>query len=110
MYAEGEPCKKIWIILEGEVKIEKRVNIAHKNAHDDTLVLNLLHNKVNEKIDCENVETTQFFLQTLSKGQIIGLEDPNLKEANYITSAIVSSQTCDFYSCDREAFLKIVAA
>lgn len=32
MYAEGELCKKIWIILDGEVKIEKRVNIAHKNA------------------------------------------------------------------------------
>lgn len=68
MYAEGEPCKKVWVILDGEVKIEKRVNIAHKNAQDDTLVLNLLHNKATEKTTDENVETTLFYLQTLGKG------------------------------------------
>lgn len=111
IYNEGDQCKYLYLIRQGEVQISTKVTLPNKENEQREDFVKILEDPSQGRKSAHMVETavdskTHVF-GTVSAGFILGLEEAVLgKRLVHNTSAICISQKLKVYKIEREVFVQ----
>ena len=120
MYSQGSKPTEVYFIFDGEVSFQSKMSLSFCTDIVSSLkertnsVLNPLPeakikklNTMHQKMDKFYKDSKMIKIMIVKNKDVIGLDD-QLYNGEYFTSAIVTSDSCDYYSIEKGFFEKMI--